>query len=171
MPLRDGLFWSHLADDLVTSGRFDEAGRQLIKALASGPDAALMNRLGQVHFLQGSLDEAEHCFRQAAEWGPSAYSPWLELAKLALHRQQREEALRGPETGPNCSRPSNTAFCQSRLGLSAARPHGRRGPDSRDDQAVVARQARFVSSAFEYSVAPLCTLRSEKRAGFQAQVR
>jgi tetratricopeptide (TPR) repeat protein len=94
MPLSRGLFWSHLADDLVTCGRFDEAGRYLSQALVGNPDAYLMNRLGHVYFLQGSLNEAERCFRQAVEWDPSAYAPWLELAKLALQRQEREEALK-----------------------------------------------------------------------------
>jgi tetratricopeptide (TPR) repeat protein len=53
-----------------------------------------MYRLGRVYFLQGSLTEAERCFRQAAEWDPSGYTPWLELAKLALQRQERDEAMR-----------------------------------------------------------------------------
>ena len=65
----------------------------MIKALANAPDAELMNRLGRIYFLQGAFDEAERCFRQAAEWDPSDYNPHFELSKLALQRQQREEAL------------------------------------------------------------------------------
>jgi tetratricopeptide (TPR) repeat protein len=94
MPLSRGLFWSHLADDLVDCGRFDEAGRYLSQALVGNPDPSLMNRLGHVYFLQGSLNEAERCFRQAVEWDPSGYAPWLELAKLALQRQEQAEALK-----------------------------------------------------------------------------
>jgi tetratricopeptide (TPR) repeat protein len=93
MPLARGMFWSHLADDLVASGRFDEAGRYLTRALTGNADAFLMNQLGRVYFLQGELDDAEHSFRQAAQWDPSDYSPRLELAKLALQRRDREEAL------------------------------------------------------------------------------
>jgi tetratricopeptide (TPR) repeat protein len=93
MPLSHGLFWSHFTDDLIASGRIDDAGRYLTKVVANVPDAALMNRLGQVYFLQGSLDDAERCYRQAAEWAPSDYRPHLSLAKLALQRHRREEAL------------------------------------------------------------------------------
>jgi tetratricopeptide (TPR) repeat protein len=94
MPLARGLFWSHLADDLASCGRFDEAGRHLAQAVVGHPDPDLMNRLGRIHFLQGSLGEAERCFRQAVEMDPSGYAPWLELAKLALQRQDREEAVK-----------------------------------------------------------------------------
>jgi tetratricopeptide (TPR) repeat protein len=93
MPLVRGLFWSHLADDLIECGRFEDAGRYLTQALVDNNDASLMNRLGRVYFLQGSLIEAERCFRQVAEWDPSDYSSRLELAKLALQRRARAEAL------------------------------------------------------------------------------
>jgi len=94
MPLAHRLFWSHLADDLVASGRLDDAKGRLIRALASAPDADLMNRLGRVYFLEGAFDDAERCFRQAGEWNPSDYKPHLDLCKLALQRHQREEALK-----------------------------------------------------------------------------
>jgi tetratricopeptide (TPR) repeat protein len=93
MPLSRRLFWSHLADDLIACGRTDDAKAELIKGLASGPDADLMNHLGQIYFLQGALDDAERCFLQAAEWGPREYSSYLNLAKLALQRHRREAAL------------------------------------------------------------------------------
>ncbi len=94
MPLSRGLFWSHLADDLISCGRFDEAGRYLSQALVGNPDPALINKLGHVYFLQGSFNEAERCFRQAVDLDPSAYAPRLELAKLVLQRQDRDEALK-----------------------------------------------------------------------------
>ena len=53
MPLARDLFWTHLADDLVSSGRIDDARRILAKALSNTPDPTLWNRLGQIHFLQG----------------------------------------------------------------------------------------------------------------------
>jgi tetratricopeptide (TPR) repeat protein len=93
MPLVRTLFWSHLADDLIECGRFEDAGRHLTQALVGNNDASLMNRLGRVYFLQGSLTEAKRAFRQAAEWDPSDYTPRLELAKLALQRGEREEGL------------------------------------------------------------------------------
>jgi tetratricopeptide (TPR) repeat protein len=94
MPLSRGLFWSHLADDLIASGRVDDAKGRLIRALASAPDADLVNRLGRIYFLQGAFDDAERCFRQAGEWNPSDYKPHLDLCKLALQRHQPEEALK-----------------------------------------------------------------------------
>ena len=57
------------------------------------PDADLMDRLGRIYFLQGALEDAERCFRQAAEWDPTDYKPHFDLSKHALQRQQREEAL------------------------------------------------------------------------------
>jgi tetratricopeptide (TPR) repeat protein len=94
MPLDRSLFWSHLAEDLVASGRIDDAGRYLTKALADAPDAHLMNRLGRAYFLQGALDKAEHYFRRAMECDPTDYSAYLNLGELALQRQEREEALK-----------------------------------------------------------------------------
>lgn len=93
MPLSRSLFWSHLADDLIECGRIEEAGRRLTAALREDSDPELMNRLGHVHFLQGSFEDARRCFEQAAEWGPSSFDPHLSLAKLALQRNDREGAL------------------------------------------------------------------------------
>jgi tetratricopeptide (TPR) repeat protein len=93
MPLSRRLFWSHFSDDLIADGRIDDARGALIKALANAPDSDLMSRLGRIYFLQGALDEAERCFWQAAEWDPSDYKPHFDLSKIALQRQQREEAL------------------------------------------------------------------------------
>jgi tetratricopeptide (TPR) repeat protein len=93
MPLPHRLFWSHLADDLIKSGRIDDAKGQLSKALSRGPDAELMTQLGRIYFLQGALDDAERCFRQAAELAPGDLGPHLNLAKLALQRQDPVEAL------------------------------------------------------------------------------
>jgi len=94
MPMPRRLFWSHFADDLIASGRIDDARRYLNKALEGAPDAELMNRLGQAYFLQGALDNAERCFGQAAEWDPNDHAPHLSLAKLALQRHHQEEALK-----------------------------------------------------------------------------
>jgi tetratricopeptide (TPR) repeat protein len=94
MPLPPSLFWRHLASDLIKCGRIEEAGRQLTRALAKTEDAELMNELGHIHFLQGSLDEAQRRFERAAELNPSDSSPHLNLAKLALQRRERELALK-----------------------------------------------------------------------------
>ena len=94
MPASRPLFWKQMTDDLVECGRIEDAGRYLNQALALGPDAELLNRLGHTHFLRGEFDDAERCFRQAAESDPTFYGPRLNLAKLALQRRQRDEALR-----------------------------------------------------------------------------
>jgi Flp pilus assembly protein TadD len=94
MPLSHRLFWSYLADDLIASGRDDDAERQLRNALARGPDVALMNRLGQIYFLRGRLRDAEVCFQQGVAWDPSDHGPHLGLSKIALQRRQTEAGLR-----------------------------------------------------------------------------
>jgi tetratricopeptide (TPR) repeat protein len=94
MPLSRRLFWSHFADDLIAIHRIDDAGRVLTKAVAHGPDADLINRLGRVYLLQGRFEDAERYFRQAAEWSPSDYNSYLNLFDVALRCHRREEALK-----------------------------------------------------------------------------
>ena len=94
MPASRKLFWNQLTDDLVECGRIEDAGRHLERALAAGPDAALIDRLGYTYFLRGDLGEAERYYHQAAESDPTFFSPHLNLAKLAIQRRRRDEALR-----------------------------------------------------------------------------
>jgi tetratricopeptide (TPR) repeat protein len=94
MPLPRHLFWNHLTEDLISSGRMDDAINVLTKALTNTHDADLMNRLGQTYFLQGRTEDAERCFRQALEWEPGNFQPYVGLSRIALQRQEREEALR-----------------------------------------------------------------------------
>jgi tetratricopeptide (TPR) repeat protein len=93
MPAARALFWNHLTDDLASSGRLDDAARYLSQLLKTSPNARLMDRLGQTFFLQGELDQAERCFRQAAEWDPAAYRPRVQLAQVALQRREPARAL------------------------------------------------------------------------------
>ena len=94
MPASRPLFWRQLTRDLVQCGRIEDAGRYLGQALQLGPDPELLDVLGYTHFLRGDPDEAERCYRQAAEMGPELYSPHLNLAELALQRRRPDEALR-----------------------------------------------------------------------------
>jgi tetratricopeptide (TPR) repeat protein len=94
MPLSPILFWTHYGDDLLSSGRMEDANRTLSKALATNPDPALANRLGQTFFLQGEFDDAERAFRHAAELAPADHAAYLNLAKLALSRHESAEALK-----------------------------------------------------------------------------
>ncbi len=93
-PLARTLFWSHLADDLAGSGRIDDARLALTKAVAKVPDPSLLIRLGRAYFLQGDLDEAQRCFRQSAELAPTELEAYVELAKVAIQRHDRQEALK-----------------------------------------------------------------------------
>ncbi len=92
-PLAHSLFWSHLADDLAESGRLDDARQVLNEALAKDPNPALLNRVGRAYFLQGDLDAAERCFRQSVDLAPTEYEAYVDLAKLAIQRHDRQEAL------------------------------------------------------------------------------
>lgn len=94
MPASRPLFWRQLTEDLLECGRNEDAARYLNQALALGPDPQLTNTLGYTYFLRGELDEAERCYRESAESAPDYYAPHLNLAKLALQRRQRDEALR-----------------------------------------------------------------------------
>ncbi len=40
------------------------------------------------------MDDADRCFRQALEWEPGNFKPYVGLSRIALQRQHREEALR-----------------------------------------------------------------------------
>jgi tetratricopeptide (TPR) repeat protein len=94
MPLPRDLFWSHLADDLLACGRFEETAHYLTKALEKGLNAHLLGLLGRAYALQGNLNEAESCFHQAAELDPKNYAPHLELGKLELQRQHFNASLK-----------------------------------------------------------------------------
>jgi tetratricopeptide (TPR) repeat protein len=93
-PLAPVLFSCHLADDLVASGRVDDARRHLANAVRKTQDPALVNRLGMTYFLQGALDDAARCFRQAAELAPADHVAHLNLARVAIQRRDQEEALK-----------------------------------------------------------------------------
>ena len=93
MPLPRDIFWAQFTDDLISSGRLVEAREALRKYLVKHPDANLMNRLGQVYLLEGSLDDAERSFLQAVELNPNEFGPHLGLARLALQRHDPKAAL------------------------------------------------------------------------------
>ena len=94
MPAARPLFWTQLARDLIECGRIEDAGRYLDQALAAGPNPELTDLLGYTYFLRGEFEEAERCYRRAAESDPSLFDPHLNLAKLALQRRNQDEALR-----------------------------------------------------------------------------
>ena len=93
MPLPHPLFWSHLATNLMASGRIDDAIGYLNRALAESSDAGLMNTLGRAHFLRGDLELAEGCYQQAAKWDPHDYLPHYNIGKIELQRHRFDAAL------------------------------------------------------------------------------
>jgi tetratricopeptide (TPR) repeat protein len=93
MPLPHPLYWSHLATNLMASGRIDAAIGYLTRGLAESSDASLMNTLGRAYFLQGQFDLAERCYQQAAEWNPNDYLPHYNIGKIELQRHRFEAAL------------------------------------------------------------------------------
>jgi len=94
MPLPGGLFWYQFSYDLLREGKTAEARATLDRALAQNEDAALIDLLGQVYMKEGDLERAEQCWRRAVELDHSRGDPWLNLGKLALRRQQPQEAIR-----------------------------------------------------------------------------
>ena len=94
MPLSRRIFWTQFTDDLIASGRIPEARDALKKFLAKSPDAELMDRLGRIYALEGSLDDAQRCFMQAAELDPNEHAPLVGLAKIALQHNDRDLALK-----------------------------------------------------------------------------
>ncbi len=93
MPLPRTLFWTELADDLVSAGRIEDASRYLASALSKTTDASLLNRLGWTYLLRSMLDDADRCFRQAAELAPTDHVAYLNLAKVAVLRHDEKTAL------------------------------------------------------------------------------
>jgi tetratricopeptide (TPR) repeat protein len=116
MPLPRRLFWSEFGDDLVALGRVADARRHLRRAVAQEPDAALMTMLGRAAQLEGDIDDAEACFRQALRLSPrnvqAAYSLSLALRQLG----RLDEATRYQRLADELRRQSaQAARCQGPL--------------------------------------------------------
>ncbi len=92
-PLARGLFFDHLAEDLVSTGRIDDARKYLERAVESSPNAPLWNWLGHIAFLKGELDQADRDFRRALVLDPFHVSSLINLAKVELQRKQAQAAL------------------------------------------------------------------------------
>jgi tetratricopeptide (TPR) repeat protein len=92
IPLPKALFWKNLATDLMGTGRAEEAREYLNRGLADTEDAGLMELLGLTYFHQGSIDEAERCWRQAIAWNPDNMMASLHLGQLAFSRGEWTEA-------------------------------------------------------------------------------
>lgn len=96
VPLPAPIFWTNLAQDLLANGQPAKARRYLSQVLAQRQDAVQMDLLGQAYQWESSFDDAERCYRQAAEWDPKLFQPWLHLGRLMMQPQhnQPEQAIR-----------------------------------------------------------------------------
>jgi len=93
MPLPQPRFWSDLALDLMADGRSDEARTYLLRAIRRAETAELTELLGLSYYQQGSIDEAERCWKRAVELDPQQRDALLELGRLALGRRQWADAI------------------------------------------------------------------------------
>jgi tetratricopeptide (TPR) repeat protein len=93
MPLPPTLFWDHLSQALLASGRSADARVYLEKALEKTTDAGLQELLGVTYEKEGNMEAAERCWRQALSWNPDQADVLLDLGRLALGRKRWDEAV------------------------------------------------------------------------------
>jgi tetratricopeptide (TPR) repeat protein len=94
MPLKPrSMFWSEYGRNLILIGRTEDAKRNLHRALGEGDDPKIADLLGEAYSLQGSLEDAEQCWRLALQLDPTRYGTWWRLGKLELQRGRPAEAI------------------------------------------------------------------------------
>ncbi len=94
MPLPKWLFWTDLAKDLISLGRFAEA-RKVLKPAVEGMSEPLPTYyLGEACRLDGDAEEAERWFRRVVAINPNQVEGMLALGRLALMRDQVDESIR-----------------------------------------------------------------------------
>src|SRR6185312_5884537 len=94
MPLDRRLFWSQFGQDLLSMGRSSDVIRHLSSVDEGRTDPGLVGLLARAHMQQGSMDEAESCWRRILELSPHHPAAWLNLGRLELGRGHSEEAVR-----------------------------------------------------------------------------
>lgn len=87
------VFYLEFGDDLLRTGHAAEARRVMEAARTRVDDVGLLEVLGQACLEEGDFEEAERCWRLAAEQSPSRAKPWRVLGRIRLRSQQAEEAL------------------------------------------------------------------------------
>jgi tetratricopeptide (TPR) repeat protein len=95
MPLTPRtMFWVYFGQDLLTIGRPAEARRLLDRAMnEEGGNPKIADLLGQSHYQQGAVDDAERCWRLALEWDRNRAETWWRIGRIELQRGQIEEAI------------------------------------------------------------------------------
>lgn len=110
-PLQpERLFWDRYAHALLLEGRPAEAREALQRGLGRGDDATLRDRLGQVFWNEGRMDDALTEWRRARDLDPALADPWFNLGRLAMSRGNMEEAVRDLEQAVALSPDSENAW-------------------------------------------------------------
>jgi tetratricopeptide (TPR) repeat protein len=93
VPLGRSLFWSHLAEDLLASGRATDCRVYLTRATREADDPGLLDLLGRAYRQEGSIEDAERCWRRALQLSPRLYDASMDLASLEMDRGRPEAAI------------------------------------------------------------------------------
>jgi tetratricopeptide (TPR) repeat protein len=118
------LFFADFAQDLIETGRAEEARGHLTRMLESREDPHLLNVLGLADLADGKEDDAEKSWKRAIEVDPKFHRPWVNLGKLALRTSRPAEAIRYLERAhsldPNSFEPAyQLSLAYHRVGRAA----------------------------------------------------
>jgi tetratricopeptide (TPR) repeat protein len=94
MPLDRRLFWSQFGEDLLSLGRAADVIRYLAPGGEGRDDPGALVLLARAHAQQGSVDQAQSCWRRVRELAPDHPAAWLNLGRIELGRGHLEEAAR-----------------------------------------------------------------------------
>ena len=94
MPLAPSMFWSCLAADLLKVGRAGDAVNHLERAIKQVDDPDLLLLLGNAHEQSGAIEAAEATWRKVLDARPDQPGAWLNLGRIALQKDNPEEAVR-----------------------------------------------------------------------------
>ena len=104
---------------------WQQAKRHFDKALATSGDPQVWNGLGIAERELGHLDQAENCFKETLKRAPRHGEALLNLANLALQRDDLDAAIEGFETASACLPPS--AELQNNFGIARLKSGDARG--------------------------------------------
>jgi tetratricopeptide (TPR) repeat protein len=93
VPLGRSIFWSHLGEDLLLSGRATDCRVYLTRATRETEDPALLDLLGRAYHQEGSNEDAERCWRRTLALAPRHYGALMGLASLEMDRGRPEAAI------------------------------------------------------------------------------
>lgn len=93
----NGMFYETLGFLLIEqgdlTGDYQKALEFNLRALDYDDNAVILDNLGQVYLRMGEYDKAEELFTRALEEKPTQFDSLVSMAKCALRRGEKEEAL------------------------------------------------------------------------------